>query len=181
MNGYSKLIAILVAVCAVLQVMIAPYIAISGVSPNFMLLGAVCAGILCGPRRGCAIGFLCGLLFDLSTTGPIGAMAFILTVVGYLMGVFAADLLQQNWFMPVFALFIAAFVTELLRVIVLALFGQVAFLSGLVHVVFPGTLYDAVFGFLCFPLLRSRLMMSTSMKVASKSTSGMHVKNINLR
>lgn len=181
MDNTRKVLVILLVICAVLQVMLAPNIAIGGVSPNFMLLPAVCAGIIADARQGCIFGFTSGLIFDLSTTGPLGAMTFILTLVGFLVGVFANDLLSENWLMPVGVLLVASLLTEILHVIISAMFGVAPFFHSLIFVALPGTVYDTVFGFLCFPLLRSRISSSGSMKISSKSTSGMHVKNINLR
>lgn len=181
MDSEKKLIIILTAICAVLQIMIAPYIAIGGVSPNFMLLAATCAGIISGAKRGCITGFISGLIFDLATTGPLGSMTLILTLTGYLVGMLAQDLLTENWLMPIAVLLAAAFFSELLHVIVCAMVGTAPFFHSLVFIALPGTVYDTVFGFLCFPLLRSNMGHSGSMHITNKPTSGMHVKNINLR
>lgn len=181
MDNSRKVLIILLVICAVLQIMLAPNIAIGGVSPNFMLLPAVCAGIIADAKQGCIFGFASGLIFDLSTTGPLGAMTLILTLVGFLVSVFANNLLSENWLMPVAVLFAASLFTELFHVIISAMFGIAPFFHSLVFVALPGTVYDTVFGFLCFPLLKSRISHSGSMQISRKSTSGMHVKNINLR
>jgi rod shape-determining protein MreD len=181
--GIERKIALVTAIiCGVLQVMLAPYISIGGVCPNFMILATVCAAFTVGPSRTCVYGFACGVVFDLSTTGPLGAMALVLTVVGYLVSVLAHDALDESVPVALGVLLVSAFIAELIELVVMCFMGSATFFHSFVATVLPGTLYDAVFGIICFPIVRSRLSrMGRGMNIARRSTMGMHVKNINLR
>ncbi|MHB8051057.1 MAG: rod shape-determining protein MreD, partial [Coriobacteriia bacterium] len=66
----------------VLQVMIAPHIALFGVTPNLLLLVVITLAFVEGSSEGATVGFIAGLLMDLLSTGPIGAWALVMSVVG---------------------------------------------------------------------------------------------------
>lgn len=77
---------VLPLVCAVLQLAIAPQIGLGNGRINFMLILAACIALRSGGRTGVIWGFLAGLFFDLSTTGPIGLMAAELTLCSWVLG-----------------------------------------------------------------------------------------------
>lgn len=72
--------------CLVLQLALAPNIALGNGRINFALIYAAVFSLSVGGREGVLCGFFAGLVFDLSTTGPIGLMALLLTVMSYLLG-----------------------------------------------------------------------------------------------
>ena len=82
---------LLAVACAVLQLAVAPNVGIGNGRANFALVFAACVALRHGGRRGVVTGFLSGLFFDLSTTGPIGLMAFCLTVACYALGIEVRD------------------------------------------------------------------------------------------
>lgn len=47
---------------------------------------AACYALIVGGRYGVVVGFVAGLVYDLSTTGPIGLMTLLLTVMSYVLG-----------------------------------------------------------------------------------------------
>lgn len=57
-----------------------------GVHPDIMLLLAVCAGLVGGPSRGAAVGFVAGILVDLLLSGDLGISALCFTLVGFGVG-----------------------------------------------------------------------------------------------
>lgn len=77
---------VLAAVCALCQLAIAPNIALGNGRANFALVFAACIALSRGGSQSVVAGFFAGLFFDLSSTAPIGLMAFILTVCSYLLG-----------------------------------------------------------------------------------------------
>ena len=85
-NRESRSIAVLALVCAVLQLALAPNVGLGNGRANFALVFSACVALQTGGRRGVVAGFLAGLFFDLSTTGPIGLMAFCLTVTAFVLG-----------------------------------------------------------------------------------------------
>ena len=85
-NRQSRGTALLAVVCAVLQLALAPNVGLASGRVNFALVFAALVSLGRGGRAGILAGFLSGLFFDLSTTGPIGLMAFCLTLVGFCLG-----------------------------------------------------------------------------------------------
>lgn len=73
-------------VCAVLQLALAPNLGLGNGRANFALIFSACVALQMGGRRAVVAGFLSGLFFDLSTTGPVGLTAFCLSVSSFLLG-----------------------------------------------------------------------------------------------
>lgn len=86
-NRDMRSTALLVVLCAVLQLALAPNLGLGNGRANFALVFSACVALSKGGRMGVVCGFLSGLFFDLSTTGPIGLMAFCLTISSYVLGI----------------------------------------------------------------------------------------------
>lgn len=154
----TKVLALVIAICAVLQIAIAPNIKIGNATPNLLLVAVVCSAVLKGSKVGCITGFVSGLLFDLLGVGPLGGMVAVFTIVGYVVGVFARDLLLESWPMTVVLLALCALFSELIYAILLSIVGaNPSFLKSLYLCVLPATLYDAVFACLCYSLVKKYL------------------------
>ena len=78
---------ILAAVCLVLQLAVAPNVALGNGHANFAMIFSACVALQAGGSRGVVAGFLAGLVFDLSATSPVGLMAFCLTVSSFVLGI----------------------------------------------------------------------------------------------
>lgn len=78
---------ILAAICLFVQIALAPNIALGNGRANMALVFAGIASLMMGGRTGVICGFVAGFIFDLSTTGPIGLMAFLLTVGSFVTGI----------------------------------------------------------------------------------------------
>lgn len=85
-NRDARGMALLAVLCAVLQLALAPNLGLGNGRANFALVFSACVALSIGGRRGVLAGFAAGLFFDLSTTGPVGLMAFCLTVSSYVLG-----------------------------------------------------------------------------------------------
>lgn len=85
-NRDVRTTVILAVLCLVLQLALAPNIGLGNGRANFALVFTVCLSLSAGGSAAVIAGFVSGLLFDLSTTAPIGLMAFCLTVVGFALG-----------------------------------------------------------------------------------------------
>lgn len=70
-------------VAAILQVALAPQISVFGGRINFMLALTVTAAVGGDSRTMVYAGFAAGLLYDLTSSVPIGLMALLLTILGY--------------------------------------------------------------------------------------------------
>jgi rod shape-determining protein MreD len=158
--------AIAIFGAVVLQVALAPHLAIRGVVPNFLLLVVIAVALMEGPRYGTAAGFASGLAFDLVGTGPIGPMALVLCVVGFIAGSLQENMFAEGWRLPVTVVVITSFATELGYWTVLAVAGTgESFWSTFVNIMLPGALYNGVLALVTFPwlarFLRSDRPMTT--------------------
>jgi rod shape-determining protein MreD len=136
-----------------LQVMIAPNIAILDVVPNFILGFVVLNAMSCNSIRSSLTGFVLGLLYDFTAQGPLGIMALVLAALGYSVSSLNKELFANGWPIQALLLLIAAFFGELLHAAFLSISGyDPDFLLSVGMRVVPGALYDAVFGLIVFPL-----------------------------
>jgi rod shape-determining protein MreD len=156
-------IALLVA--AILQVSLAPHIAVFGVVPNFFFLVVVTLAFIHGPVTGGVSGFVGGLLFDLIGTSIVGPYALVLSVVGYATGMLSANLFAEGWLLPVTIVAVASLSAELANGIVLAVLGLGAtFWRDLVTVMIPSAVYHTVLAVLAYPWLARILRAERPMR-----------------
>ena len=77
--------ALIGAVLAVLlQIIVAPAIALFAAVPNFIVVFCVVRAVACPDHAGLLLPFILGLVFDLVGGGPVGAMALVLVLVTFL-------------------------------------------------------------------------------------------------
>jgi rod shape-determining protein MreD len=160
-----------VIAAAFLQAAFAPFMAIGGVVPNFMLLVVVTLAFVEGPVAGCAVGFAAGLIFDLLGSGPVGPMVLVLTITGYLAGLLHANLFAEGWLLPITVLAIAALGAEIAFGLVMDLFGAGGpFFTVFVTKMLPGAVYNTALGLLIYPwlarILRQDRPMNTFRRLA---------------
>lgn len=149
----------------VLQVMLAPHLAIGGVIPNFLLLVVVTLSFVEGPSAGAVAGFIAGMLLDLLSTGPVGAWALVLSIAGYTAGMLSENLFAEGWLAPVTVAVLAALLADLSYLVALTILGVgPAFWESLVRAVLPRALYNAVLVMLAYPWLARFLRADRSMK-----------------
>lgn len=149
----------------VLQVMLAPHLAIGGVIPNFPLLVVVTLSFVEGPSAGAVAGFIAGLLLDLLSTGPVGAWALVLSVTGYTAGMLSENLFAEGWLAPVTVAIIAGLLADFSYLLAVTILGVgPSFWESLVRAVLPRALYNAVLVMLAYPWLARFLRADRSMK-----------------
>ena len=96
-NRNRRDFGVLACICLVLQVAVAPNIALGNGRANMALVFAGIASLLVGGRLGVLCGFLAGFVFDLSTTGPIGLMSFLLTIASFVAGIEARNRIADDF------------------------------------------------------------------------------------
>jgi rod shape-determining protein MreD len=104
-----------------LQLSVAPSLQLFGVQGDLMLLLALSAGLAAGPDRGAAIGFACGLLYDLVLQTPCGLSALTYALVAFIVGSLQDTVLRAAWWIPV----ATAAAGSALGVILYVVFGTV--------------------------------------------------------
>lgn len=159
--------AVLLAIVTsfLLQVIVAPHVAILGVVPAFPVLVVITLAIVEGPAAGAASGFAAGLVLDLLGTGPVGAWALVLVVVGYVAGMLQENLFAEGWLQPVSVAVVVSVSAEIAYLIVMAVLGSGApFWRSVVAVVLPRGVYNVVLGILVYPWLARLLRTDQSVK-----------------
>jgi rod shape-determining protein MreD len=137
-----------------LQIMLVPNIAINGIGPNLVLLGVVIIATKNSPSASCITGFFCGLIYDLTNFGPLGVMAFLLALAGYVIATISKQTnasslsmgtSSNSWLASVFMFMVTALIVEIGYGLALSLAGyEISFGSSFIFRVLPSLLYDAV-------------------------------------
>ena len=158
MTADRIVIAVGAVVSFLLQVLLAPHIAIGFAFPNFMVAFCLAVAVARPGRYGPALPFLMGFAFDLVSGGPVGVMAFTLTAMSMLEAWAIRRIGYDTVFMAVAVLVGGVFLTELVFGLFLLLFGYaVSFPEALVFRVLPCFIYDLVISVVMF-LAVSRLL-----------------------
>lgn len=155
-NRNRRTIAILAVICGVIQVAFAPNLGILSGRANLCLVFCACIAFTRGGTVGVVSGFLAGLFYDLQGAGPIGLMAFELTVCSYFLGLGERNLMAADPKRCFRIYVVAAAAVALVYQIGLALVGQG---GAPIEVIFmrwlPSVVCDAI-AFLPFLFILSR-------------------------
>lgn len=95
-NRYRHDAIVLGIVCLMLQLAVAPYIAIANGHPNFAFIFSATFALTVGGPTGVAMGFAAGIVYDLGASSPMGLMAFLLTLSSYILGIEARNKLNDD-------------------------------------------------------------------------------------
>lgn len=135
---------------------IAPNLGIASGRANLMLAFAAYVALGIGGEAGVLAGFLAGLAFDLTTTGPIGLMALELSVASYVLGREMRNRLADDTVGSARAFLFAALGVELVYGLAMLVTGNSSgFLVSIVTRFLPSVLLDCVF-FVPYLLVGSR-------------------------
>lgn len=169
MDKDGQVLAWVIAICVVLQVALAPNIAIGGAIPDFLLIAVVCAGVLKGPRTGCITGFAAGLLYDLISDCPFGTMTMTLVIVGFVIGYFAWGLLIESFGMTIVLFAVSTVFAEFMNAVLLTVSGKDPSLWQALYLnVLPSAVYDTLFAVICFLIMR-RFMVPASARMSGNT------------
>ena len=108
----------------VLQLTVLDHLRIFGAGPDVMLLLAVVAGIVGGPRDGALFGFASGIVLDLFLETPMGLSALVFCLVGYAVGNIQGGVLRAAWWIPVVTTLVASVLGEFVYALVATVVGQ---------------------------------------------------------
>ena len=153
-------VAVGAVVAVLLQVVVAPNIALFGAMPNFVVAYALLVAIVRPMAAGPVMPFVLGLVFDLVSGGPVGTMAFLLVLMTFLAARAFAVLDNDTLFMPVTIFVVATFAAEMLYGALLIGLGLSASpVDAFLYRALPCTLYDCVVGLVLYPII-ARLLAS---------------------
>ena len=134
-----------------LQVALAPYIAVFSAMPNFVVVFTLIVAMSRPHSFGALLPFVMGLLYDLTCGGPVGAMALSLTAFSYLVARLLASLENDTLFMPLAMMLLGLFLVEFSYGAFLLLFGfQASLGDALLYRILPCFAYDAVIAIILY-------------------------------
>ncbi len=157
--GNEKLHAVPIIIsCAaafLLQAMLASNISINGISPNFMLVAIAPVALVSSQRTSVIVGFLLGVLFDMLGSGPVGAMALVMAVVGFVMPMSLKSISTQSFVSWIVVMALTALASFFVYDAVVAIIGyEESFFLSLLYKVLPWTLYTTVVSAIVYPLVK---------------------------
>ena len=115
------------------------------VRPDGMLLLVVLSALVGGQQAGTVVGFVAGLLADLTLQTPFGLSALVLTLTGFSVGTVRTALVRAAWWLAPLIAFVASAAAVAGFAILGALVGQAQLLRpGPVHLLVVATLVGAM-------------------------------------
>ncbi len=158
-NNAMMLIGALIVV--LLQVFVAPYITIGFAMVNFIMCYVILMAIFRAEKQGYVMPFILGLIYDLVSTGCVGAMALVCVLLTFAISRIYMLLANDTVFFPMILIACGCFLGEAVYGGVLIVCGlDVSLLQALIYRVLPCGLYDTVVSVLAY-LLMARFLYST--------------------
>ncbi len=122
-RGASRVVLV-VALFVVVQQTLVLDLRIGGVHPDIMVLLPILAGIIGGPSRGAAMGFVAGLAADLFLPTPFGLSALVATLVGFAVGEATLAVDRTAVWLPVVAALGGSALYEVVYAVLGSVLGQ---------------------------------------------------------
>ncbi|MEX0682531.1 MAG: rod shape-determining protein MreD [Dehalococcoidia bacterium] len=140
------LAAILAWGFAVLDVSVMPYIHPLGVSPDLVLIFAVCWAVIRGHEEALIVVPLCGFIQDFTTSDPIGTSVLALAPVVPLATAVRLRAIESDFLPTMTAVMGASACYGVISMVVLSLTGQeIALFYTLFRVILPAMVINALF------------------------------------
>lgn len=128
MSRAVRLVLVLLVTLAA-QAFLVDSLPVLGARLDLWIVLAVAGGLAAGPDRGAAIGFVCGLMFDLTHNGPIGLGALIYSVAAFLVGSVQRSMVGHSRLVPILGAAVTAFAAVTTYVALGILLGESAWLT----------------------------------------------------
>ena len=150
-TGERIIVGIAAVVVVLLQVLVAPHIAIGYAVPNFIAAFCLAIAVARSESSGPVMPFVLGLIFDLVSGGPVGAMAFALPLLVTLESWLFERMNNDTLFMVIAVVGICLFLVEFIYGMVFLLFGYSAgFIEAFVYRILPCFVYDFVLALIAY-------------------------------
>ena len=144
-TGDRIIVGIAAVVVVLLQVLVAPHIAVGFAVPNFIAAFCLAIALVRTEAGGSVMAFVLGLIFDLVSGGPVGAMAFALTLVVTFETWFYERASNDTLFMTIAVAAICVLITDFIYGMTFLLFGYASgFLEAFVYRILPCFVYDFI-------------------------------------
>src|SRR3954451_10688738 len=149
------LAAVGAVVAGLLELTVAPHIAVDGVQPHFVLVLGVIWTVAAGLETGLVWAFAGGLLLDVLAPRPLGSSAFALLLCLGAAYVGARLLTRTRPLAPIPLVFVLTIVNSLVLLVVLGALGTPIPVSDPVPALLPGAVYDTLLAAVLGPLIVS--------------------------
>ena len=151
-NGAKLLVGALIMI--ILQVLLAPIITISSIVPNFMLAFTIACVVSRPDQNHLVFAFVMGLIYDLTSSGPVGAMAFAMVLVCFVASIVITKIPSNSFAISMIAIILSViFVETIYGVFQLALSLDTSFIDILTYRVLPCTMYDLILSIIMLPIM----------------------------
>jgi len=145
----------LTIVCFVLQTSVFPYLRLSGIMPNLLVILASAAGFMFGRKYGMFVGVICGLLVDLIYGEIIGINIFMFVIVGYINGLANKLYFKDDLSIPLFAVAASDLLYGMLYYICNYLLrGRFDIFFYIMHIMVPEMIYTVAVGIVIYKILQ---------------------------
>ena len=139
---------------ALTQSSVGPFLAVTGVHPDLVLMAVVGWTLLRGPGEGVLWAIVGGLCLDLLSSGPFGLMTIALVITSLLAGLGHGRVFGGYIVLPLVLAFPLSLVYYLSYTLLLNVFGwSVVWLPALANVILPVSLLNIVVMLVLFPPL----------------------------
>lgn len=159
---------ILAVIGMLLQAILANAISIGHATPNFVIAFAIIISALFPTFGSVVLSFGMGLLYNLFNTGPVGAMALVLTLLSYLIVQLFSRMESPNFLFALGIIAITIFLAELFYGLLTAAFvSGISVSEALVQRALPCGVYDVLIGCVLYPLpsLLARIIQARQPKL----------------
>lgn len=137
-NKNSRSIITLAVICFILQIALTPQVSFGGGVINFALIFSAAIALKYGGKTGVMCGFMAGLIYDLTSTNPLGLMALLLVVSSYVLGQEVRDRISGNFGVSIGLVALQTFVVTFVYQLINSLIGTGGnFFEGLIFKSFP--------------------------------------------
>jgi rod shape-determining protein MreD len=144
---------VLAAVCLLLQIIVAPYISIGSIVPNFLF---ACTSVLAcarAARPNYVLAFALGLVYDLLGSGVVGSMALLCVLTCVAISLVMRILDADTFIVPVVLCVACAFVANIIYgVVTVGATSDIGLFEALVSRSLPCGLYDSIIGLVLMPV-----------------------------
>ena len=152
MNPYLAVPFLLIV--SLLQSTLAPRMQIGAVWPDLPLLVVTSWALLRRPAEALAWAFLCGIVVDLTSSGPFGGTTLGLMLAAWIAGQMADGPLRWRTFLPIVTAFVCTLADHAVYGLMTLLVGQpVDPADALLRVALPAAVYNAALSWPIYRLL----------------------------
>ena len=146
-----------ILLCFLLQTCIFPRVFHFAVLPNLFVIITAANGFMREENTGLAVGFACGLLYDVFFGEIIGFHALLLMYVGFFNGKFSRTFYPEDIKLPLALITVSDLTYSMIcYVFLFLLWGKLDFPYYFLHVILPETLMTLTVSLLFYPLILKR-------------------------